>query len=86
MQPFPHPDYAGWLQRYSYLCLKLLRLTDERNFDDNTISSPCEPAVEGGGGGGGERKLTCLLSLTCNYVSVQRGFLFLVVLWMGCVI
>ena len=29
----------------------------------------------------------CLLSFTCNYVaSVRRGFLFLLVLGMGCVI
>ena len=28
-----------------------------------------------------------LLSFTCSYeVSVQRGFLFLLVLWIGCVI
>ena len=25
------------------------RLTDGRNFDGDTISSPCEPAVGGGG-------------------------------------
>ena len=31
--------------------------------------------------------LICLLSFTCNYVfSVRRGFLFLLVLGMGCVI
>ena len=35
----------------------------------------------------GKRELICLLSFTCNYVvSVWRGFLFLWVLWMGCVI
>ena len=34
-----------------------------------------------------ERKLICLLSFTCNYVvSVRKGFLFLSVLGMGCVI
>ena len=34
-----------------------------------------------------ERELIRLLSFTCNYVvSVQRGFLFLLVLGMGCVI
>ena len=34
-----------------------------------------------------KRELIYLLSFTCNYVvSVQRGFLFLLVLWMGCVI
>ena len=32
----------------------------------------------------GKRELSCLLSLTCNYVvSVQRGFLFLLVLGSG---
>ena len=35
----------------------------------------------------GKRELSCLLSFTCNYVvSVRRGFLFLCVLGMGCVI
>ena len=35
----------------------------------------------------GKRKLICLLLFTCNYVvSVWRGFLFLWVLGMGCVI
>ena len=35
----------------------------------------------------GKREQICLLSLTCNYVvSVRRGFLFLLVLGMGCVI
>ena len=35
----------------------------------------------------GKRELICLLSFTCNYVvSVRRGFLFLLVLGMGCVI
>ena len=35
----------------------------------------------------GKRELICLLLFTCNYViSVQRGFLFLWVLGMGCVI
>ena len=35
----------------------------------------------------GKRELICLLLLTCNYVvSVWRGFLFLWVLGMGCVI
>ena len=35
----------------------------------------------------GKRELICLLSLTCNHVvSVRRGFLFLLVLVMGCVI
>ena len=35
----------------------------------------------------GKRELICLLSFTCNYVvSVRRGFLFLMVLGMGCVI
>ena len=35
----------------------------------------------------GKRELICLLSFTCNYlVSVQRGFLFLFVLEMGCII
>ena len=35
----------------------------------------------------GKRELSCLLSLTCNYVvSVQRGFLFLLVLGTGCII
>ena len=34
----------------------------------------------------GKRELICLLSFTCNYVvSVRRGFLFLLVLGMGCV-
>ena len=34
-----------------------------------------------------KRELVCLLSFTCNYlVSVRRGFLFLWVLGMGCVI
>ena len=33
------------------------------------------------------RELICLLSFTCNYVvSVWRCFLFLLVLWIGCVI
>ena len=32
-----------------------------------------------------ERELICLLSFTCNYVVfVRRGFLFLLVLGMGC--
>ena len=36
---------------------------------------------------GEERELICLLSFTCNYVvSVRRGFLFLLVLGMGCII
>ena len=35
----------------------------------------------------GKRELVCLLSFTCGYVvSVRRGFLFLWVLGMGCVI
>ena len=35
----------------------------------------------------GNRELNCLLLVTCNYVvSVRRGFLFLLVLGMGCVI
>ena len=35
----------------------------------------------------GKRELICLLSLTCNYVgSVRRGFLFIWVIGMGCVI
>ena len=35
----------------------------------------------------GKRELICLLSFTCNnVVSVQRGFLFLFVLWKGFVI
>ena len=35
----------------------------------------------------GKRELFLLLSFTCNYVvSVSRGFLFLLVLGMGCVI
>ena len=35
----------------------------------------------------GERELICLLSFTCNYlVSVRRGFHFLWVLGMGCII
>ena len=35
----------------------------------------------------GIERVVCLLSFTCNYVvSVQRGFLFLSVLGMGCVI
>ena len=35
----------------------------------------------------GKRELICLLLFTCNYVvSVRRGFLFLWVLGMGCVI
>ena len=34
----------------------------------------------------GKRELTYLLSFTCNYVSVRRGFLFLLVFWIGCVI
>ena len=35
----------------------------------------------------GKRELICLLLFTCNYVvSVWRGFLFLWVLGMGCVI
>ena len=35
----------------------------------------------------GKRELICQLSFTCNYVvSVWRGFLFLLVLGMGCVI
>ena len=36
----------------------------------------------------GNRELICPLSFTCNYyvVSVRRGFLFLWVLGMGCVI
>ena len=35
----------------------------------------------------GKRELICLISFTCNYVvSVRRGFLFLLVLGMGCVI
>ena len=35
----------------------------------------------------GKRELICLLAFTCNYVvSVPRGFLFLLVLGMGCVI
>ena len=35
----------------------------------------------------GERELICLLSLICSYiVSVRRGFLFYMVLDMGCVI
>ena len=35
----------------------------------------------------GKRELICLLSFTCNYVvSVRRGFLFLLVFVMGCVI
>ena len=34
-----------------------------------------------------ERELICLLSFTCNYVVfVRRGFLFLLVLGMGCVV
>ena len=36
---------------------------------------------------GEERELACLLSFTCNYVvPVRRGFLFFLVLGMGCVI
>ena len=35
----------------------------------------------------GKRELICLLSFTCSYVvSVRRGFLFLWVLGVGCVI
>ena len=35
----------------------------------------------------GKRELVCLLLFTCNYVvSVWRGFLFLWVLGMGCVV
>ena len=35
----------------------------------------------------GKRELICLLLFTCNYVvSVRRGFLFLWVLGMGCVL
>ena len=35
----------------------------------------------------GKRELMFLLSFTCNYaVSVRRGFLFLLVLGIGCVI
>ena len=35
----------------------------------------------------GRRELICLLSFTCNYVvSVRRGFVFLLVLRIGCVI
>ena len=35
----------------------------------------------------GTRELICVLSFTCNYVvSVRRGFLFLLVLGMGCVV
>ena len=35
----------------------------------------------------GKRKLICLLTFTCGYVvSIRRGFLFLWVLGMGCVI
>ena len=35
----------------------------------------------------GKTELFCLLSFICNYVvSVWRGFLFLLVLGMGCVI
>ena len=35
----------------------------------------------------GKRELVCLLLFTCNYVvSVRRGFLFLWLLGMGCVI
>ena len=35
----------------------------------------------------GKRELICLLSFACNYVvSVRRGFLFLWVIGMGCVI
>ena len=35
----------------------------------------------------GEREIIFLLSFTCNYVvSVRRGFLFLLVLEMGCVV
>ena len=35
----------------------------------------------------GKRELICLLSFTCNYVvSIQRGFLFLLAIGMGCVI
>ena len=35
----------------------------------------------------GKRELLCLLSFTCNYVvSVLRGYLFLLVLGMGCII
>ena len=35
----------------------------------------------------GKRELICLLLFTCNYVvSVWRGFLFLLVLWIGHVI
>ena len=35
----------------------------------------------------GKRELICLLLFTCSHVvSVWRGFLFLCVLWMGCVI
>ena len=35
----------------------------------------------------GEERAICLLSFTCNYVvSFRRGFLFLLVLWMCCVI
>ena len=34
-----------------------------------------------------KRELICLLSFTCKYVvSVRRGFLFLLVLGIGCVI
>ena len=35
----------------------------------------------------GKSELICLLTFTCNYVvSSRRGFLFLLVLWIGCVI
>ena len=35
----------------------------------------------------GKREVACLLSLTCNYVvSVRRGFFFLWVLGIGCII
>ena len=35
----------------------------------------------------GKRELICLLSFTCNHVvSIRRGFLFLLMLVMGCVI
>ena len=35
----------------------------------------------------GKRELICLVSFNCNYVvSIRRGFLFLLVLGMGCVI
>ena len=34
----------------------------------------------------GKRELICLLLFTCNVVSVRRGFIFLLVLGMGCII